>query len=161
MRGCCEIYDVSVAEDELSRLIGMVEAGKGLYAGLDRHCGGQDFFEETDDGRFSIATDEDMRCVFTYRSGHRVRCYLHSVALRLKLDPFQAKPQACAIWPLALSDGPRPVLGLQKDAFLFPCNRRRQGQRTLDEGIDQIIRGAFGQEFLDQLKAAASAEQRH
>jgi hypothetical protein len=52
MRGCCETYDVSVTREELSCVIGMVEVGKGLYAGLDRHSRSQEFFEESDDGRW-------------------------------------------------------------------------------------------------------------
>ena len=156
MRGCCETYDISVTADELARVIGMVEAGKGLYAGLDRHSRSQEFFEEGDDGRFSIATDENMRCVLAYRSRHGLRCYLHSVALKLKLNPYRTKPLSCAIWPLALSDGRRPSLGVQESAFSFPCTRRRPARGPLDEGIEQIVRKAFGEAFLGELKKAGA-----
>lgn len=160
MRGCCEVYDVSVTHEELSCIIGMVEAGKGFYAGLDSHSRCQEFFEEDEGGVFSLAADENMRCVLAYRSRHGLRCYLHSVALRLKLNPYRTKPQACAIWPLAVSDGRRPALGVQESAFSFPCNRRRPARRALDEGIEQIIREVFGETFLGQLKDVAAA-QRH
>ena len=160
MRCCCEVYDVSVTHEELSCIIGMVEAGKGFYAGLNSHSRCQEFFEEGEGGVFSIAADENMRCVLAYRSRHGLRCYLHSVALRLKLNPYRTKPQACAIWPLAVSDGRRPALGVQESAFSFPCNRRRPACGALDEGIEQIIRETFGETFLGQLKGAAAEQRR-
>lgn len=153
MRGCCEVYDVIVTREELSCIIGMVDAGNGSCAELKRLSCANEFFEEEGGGVFSITTDDNMRCVFAHRSRQGLRCYLHSSALRLGLNPYRTKPRSCAIWPLALSEGRRPRLAVPEDAFEFPCNRRRAARGPLADGIRDIVREVFGETFLGQIEA--------
>ena len=154
-RCCCEDYEVVMGRTELSRIIGVLDAaGEYLPQGRDG-VDLTDFYEELDALTFAIATDDDMRCVFAYGGpAGETRCAVHSVALDLSMDPGKLKPKACTLWPLGFSDDCPRILGVQPDAFRYPCTRRRrEHRRPLDAGIEEIIASLFGTRFLSTLQA--------
>jgi len=153
-RSCCARYEVAVTERELSAVIGMLPDAARFAPHLREDGGFVDVFEEADDGKTVLATDEDMRCVFAFRGqAGETLCSLHAAALAAALAPAAHKPRSCRLWPLALSDDRPRALTVMRDAYAFPCNRRRRGRpKGLHPGIGEIILGAFGERFLQELE---------
>ncbi len=78
-------------------------------------------------------------------------CSLHSAALELGLPPVEVKPRCCSLWPLALTEGPVPVLSINAQFASFPCNLKKPALAGIDEGIQETIRIYFGDSFLSEL----------
>lgn len=151
-RGCCETYEVYVDRTELGTIVGTMPDAARYARNLRRRGEFIDPFEDTDGGN-CLATHHDGRCVFAYRdAGGATLCSLHSAGLDLGLDPFKVKPKACALWPLYLVEGKRPLLTVQEGALTFPCNHvRRTPGRGLDKGVAEIVHTVFGEPFLAAL----------
>lgn len=149
---CCGQYEVCVETKRLESLIGCMPAAAKLADAL----GDEDAnpFDPLGAGLYAIDTNEDGLCVFAYRDGQgRTLCSLHSAAMAAGVSPYRVKPTSCSLWPLAMNETAPPVLTVDGLAMEFPCNRRRRGRpRTLDAGIAEIIRGIFGQDFLDSVQ---------
>ena len=151
-RGCCETYEVYVDRTELGTIVGAMPNAARYARNLRTRGEFVDPFEDTDGGN-CLATHHDGRCVFAYRDrAGATLCSLHSAGLDLGLDPFKVKPKACALWPLYLVEGKRPLLTVQEGALAFPCNRARRERGTeLDKGVADIVRTVFGERFLTAL----------
>lgn len=119
-------------------------------------------FERGEGGEWVLDEDEDGRCALAYcAKDGSVWCGVHSAALDAGVDPWVWKPMECLLWPLALSEDPVPVLGIQEDAAEFPCIKKRSRRaKGLDEGIAEIVRRLFGQgverEILQGLETGSS-----
>lgn len=153
-RCCCSCYEITLTEEELSPVVGMLPAAARFSRRLKRGDGYDNVFDEEDDGLYTIDSARDGSCVFLYRDHLKTPlCSLHTAALESGADPYRAKPGSCTLWPLALSEDSPPVLTVQDDAFDFPCNRRRRGGRKgLDRGVSIIIVSVFGESFLDTVR---------
>jgi hypothetical protein len=153
-RGCCETYEVYVDPREMGTIVGSMPDAARHARGLRSRGDFIDPFEDTDGGS-CLATDPHGRCVFAYRDrAGATLCSLHSAALKHGLPPVKVKPKACALWPLFLVEGKRPLLTVQDGARDFPCNHtRRAAARGLDAGVAGIVRDVFGEEFLAELNA--------
>lgn len=151
-RGCCETYEVFVDRSEIGTIVGSLPDAAKYARHLRQHAEFIDPIEETDGGD-CLATHPDGRCVFAYRNGDGATlCSLHSAGVDMGLEPFQVKPKACALWPLYLVEGKRPLLTVQDDALNFPCNHRRRADAAgLDSGVAHIVRTVFGEAFLEKL----------
>lgn len=151
---CCRCYEVEVSEEEIVRVIGLMEEAAWWAPHLK--AGGEliNPFEEDDESAgYVLESGADGRCVFAYESGAgAMLCSLHSAALELGVDPYGLKPRSCVLWPLALSEERTPTLTVQAGAFEFPCNRRRRPRPDgrLDVGIEHIIESVFGAVFLER-----------
>jgi len=159
-RSCCACYEVCVGKGEMSRIVGCLPQAVAYAPGLRDGNSYADPFEDADGGRqMALATDEDGACVFTYKGPRgETLCALHSAALDLGIKPFHVKPQSCWLWPLALTESKPVVLGVQQDAFSFPCNRRRsRASRRLHRGIAEIVGAVFGEEFLGRVNERLAA----
>ncbi len=143
---CCARYEVCVERTELSRVVGLMPRAARYSPDLVSDGELSNVFEETEDGLICLDRDEDGMCVFAYRSGkNMILCSLHSAALDSGIPPHEAKPGSCSLWPLALSDGPEPVLSVDEDAFMFPCNTLRQAPGPEPApGIASILESLFG-----------------
>lgn len=150
---CCAHYEICCEEDEIPRLIGLFPKAAEYVPALRADEDYDNVFEETDDGLFCLDVASDGLCIFAYRDGHdSVLCSLHTAAHDLGLDYFTAKPHACLLWPLAMTDDAPPGLSAHPDALQFPCNRQRTIESDeLDPGIAAIIRGLFGKAFYESV----------
>lgn len=153
-RGCCATYEVVVGRREQGTIVGALPEAARFAPALK--TGGEylDPFEETEGGS-CLNTGEDGLCVFAYEEARGATlCALHSAALELGLSPTRVKPQACALWPLALVEGDPPLLTVQEDALAFPCNRRRRsGAAGLNGGIAEIVEAVFGREVVTEINS--------
>ena len=153
---CCKIYDVAVTGREMERAIGMMP-GCSAFA---RHLRDGDVFdnpfEPLGGNLYRLDEDDDGLCVFAYHGAEgETWCSLHSAALEAGLSPWDVKPECCTLWPLALSSGRPRVLGVQADAFNYPCiRRRRRTCKGLDPGVAAAVAASFGEDFLMKLKDA-------
>ena len=59
---------------------------------------------------------------------------------------------------MAVSEDKPLSLSVDSDAFLFPCNKQREGASALDPGIADIIKKLFGSSFLDKVNEYAAGE---
>jgi len=150
---CCAQYDIWIGRAEMERMVGLMPQA----AHFAPHLRGSDgelknVFRELGPDAYALEEGGDGLCVFAYRGPMReCLCSLHSAALEAGLAPQAVKPNCCFTWPLAISGERPPVISVQVDAFDFPCNRHREPDGGLDEGIAEIIEGAFGRPFLSAL----------
>ena len=150
---CCAEYDVWVGDEEVERALGLMERA-AFYAPHLRGADGSPVraFRELGPDAYAIEVGEGGLCIFAYRGARQeCLCSLHSAALDAGLAPQDVKPHCCFIWPLSVASSLPPLVGIQVDAFNFPCNQRREPDGRLDPGIAQIIEGAFGRAFLERL----------
>ncbi|MBF0243999.1 MAG: DUF3109 family protein [Planctomycetes bacterium] len=146
---CCRSYEIPVSESELDRIVGLLPDLCQRLRGLKQGGQYEDFFEEDEEEEFVLIPRPDGRCRFAYSRKGALRCALHSLALKQGLKVSNCKPWACLLWPLALSPGKIPQLGLQAGAYEFPCNQRRVKlkEAKLDSGVREILEEVFGLEF--------------
>ncbi len=151
---CCSQFEVEVRRDEASRAVGMTpEASKFTNALIDDDGVLEDPIDYTTTG-LCLATDEDGLCIFGFHTKQgAVRCSLHAAALEHGMKPQDVKPRPCSLWPLVLDDDLKPpLLTVHDEALEFPCNRRRHG-RTLNAGVQDLIVGVLGEDFLNAVEA--------
>ena len=151
---CCQAYEVCFTEEEMERAVGLMPQCSAFAPHLAE---GEEFespFEETEDGLLALDAQEDGACAFAYRDEAGVMwCAMHSAALSLGLSPWEVKAQVCMLWPLALSEGERPVLGVQEGIEDFPCNQLLpKPLPALHSGVADCILRAFGSDFLCALQ---------
>ena len=150
---CCATYEVCIERDEQQKILNHI-ASAASYASAIRD--GDDLldpFDWADGGLTCLQTDEDGLCVFAFDngSGHTL-CSLHAAAMDSGIRPIDAKPRSCHLWPLAVTEPPRPILTVMDDALEFPCNRRRRaGRKNLHAGIAEIVRDAMSDEAVEQI----------
>jgi len=154
-RCCCSSYEVCVTTVELKRIIKILPEAAKFCPHLLTTRGYDNVFEEEEPGLYSIDTTEDGLCLFAYRSHHRIRCSLHTVAKTLGLPLEQVKPKVCLLWPMHFSEGDE-VLAMIGDAFLFNCNARKApGSRSLSPGFVEAIELVYGEGCGIQVQQAA------
>ena len=150
---CCRTYEVCVSADEIPLLDGCICSADSLgFVSLED----TNIIDQVDDGEWALDTDESGLCLLAIEKPNgALLCGLHASAMHQNLPPFQHKPRACALWPLALSEEGTPALGITQDAFDFPCNKPRPATcRRLDPGIASIIDQLYGESFRQRLEAA-------
>lgn len=154
---CCACYEVTLTEAEAGSVVGMLPGASRHARRLKSGGGFDNVFDESDDGEVVLDTTGDGACVFLYRDRRKTPlCSLHTAAAESGIPPESVKPRSCTLWPLALSEDDPAVLGVQDDAFRFPCNRRRKAGSGLDPGVASIIRSLFGNAFLARLAEEVS-----
>ncbi|MCP4641328.1 MAG: hypothetical protein GY851_12880 [bacterium] len=160
--GCCASFEVCVAEPEMERILGTMEAIAEFCPDLHNSEGFAYPFDETEDDLHAIDTDEDGLCAFAYSKDGRTLCGIHSAAERLDVPWFTVKPRSCVLWPLALSHGPSPVLTVDPEAPAFHCCEvGRRDPSALDDNIAGTLRTVFGEAFEAAVgEAAARGEER-
>lgn len=158
-RNCCRYYAITFTYRELRRAVGLMPYCRELAPHLAEGQPLENPFEHTGPGEYTVDEQDNGACAFAFTDArNRTWCSIHAAALRLGLDPAEHKAVPCMLWPLALTEDEEPVLGVHDDAFQFPCNTRpRRPLKQLDPGIASCIRAAFGDAFLEQVKAAAAA----
>ncbi len=124
-RSCCAKYDVTVTQAEMDRINGVLPEAARLCPRLKTEEGYANVFEETEDGQFSIETDEDDLCVFAYRNEGLIRCALHSVEKSMGLPLGAVKPAVCILYPLTFLDDGK-TLTLHGDALGCHCSVMRK-----------------------------------
>jgi hypothetical protein len=144
-RCCCKSYEVVVDPSEIRTIVGVVPQAARYARRLKDGRDYDDPFEQSD-GTACIAAAEDGRCVFAFNTKSGLRCALHAAALDLELSPMAVKPKACALWPLFFDECDPPLLTVQNDALLFPCNTPRRSA-GLHKGVAAILDAVFGAEF--------------
>jgi hypothetical protein len=154
-QSCCSQYEVVVDADEVERMIGLIDRAKHFLS-YDQAAAAENPFDPFGAFHFAIDTDEHGQCVFAYRNASGMTlCSLHAAAAELSIPYFQAKPESCCLWPLALSEDRPQILTVHEGAMAFPCNRRRRGRRDrLDPGVAEIVEGVFGRWYLSRLNSA-------
>jgi hypothetical protein len=161
-RSCCATYEVPVRNDRIGTIVGAVHEAARFAPQLLEDGEPVDLFDETEGG-LCLNTDESGRCLFAFHNEQGAPlCSLHAFALEAGLPPARVKPAACALWPLALSEGDPPTLGVQPGALDFACNALRDNENGVTEPLDpevaDLICGVFGDGFLQRLVAALDAE---
>lgn len=147
---CCADHDVWIGDRERERIVRALPAA----ARFARHLVGteaSEVFSPLGEDAWAIAHREDGFCVFAYRRGRQVRCSLHSAALQAGREALKAKPECCALWPLALASSRPPVLMVQAGAYAYPCNERRDPEAPLDPGVRALMKARFGRRFVHAL----------
>ncbi len=150
---CCACYEIGLDRRELNRIIGLLPQAARFAPHLKDGNEFVNIFEEESPNYFTIDATPEGSCWFSYRDSLKSPlCSLHSAALELNLEPAAVKPLGCLLWPLSLTEKPRPVLSVHEDALAFPCNRRRDhGETGLDLGVTNIIKSVWGTGFTDKL----------
>jgi hypothetical protein len=159
---CCSCYEITLSENELSRVIGYLPWASRFAPGIlvgDNDSGTRCFdnlFDESDvepddasdAGELIIDTDENGLCRIAYigEKGETF-CSLHSAALERDISYFKAKPTSCVLWPLAVDNGMPQRITVQPDAYEFPCCSRNE-TGVLSESIAEILGGVFGEDVL-------------
>ena len=156
---CCGSFEICVEADEMDRVVGFMPMAAEFSDGLMAGGSFGNVFEELEPGLFGIDEGEFGVCVFGYHGAKdEVLCSLHSVAMKRNYKPEEIKPRGCVLWPLAVSEDKPLYLSVDSEAFLFPCNKERQGASTLDPGIADIINKLFGSAFLDKVNEYAARQ---
>lgn len=138
-RSCCAKYDVTVTADEVDRINGVLPEAAKFCQSLKVENGYANVFEETEDGQYSIDTDEDDLCVFAYRSEGLIRCALHSVEKSMGLSLGAVKPAVCILYPLTFLDDGK-TLTLHDDALGCSCSTpRKEPSDHISPEIQTII----------------------
>jgi hypothetical protein len=149
---CCSCFQIHVDEKELETIVGFLPLVEKYAPSIAGDPGHDNVFEEAEEGCFLIDVDEHERCVFAYvNEAEETLCSLHSAAIELGLPPVEVKPKCCSLWPLALTDEPRPVLSINRLFASFPCNHQKAVPAGIDAGIQETIRNYFGASFLAEL----------
>ena len=151
---CCAQYDICVSTDEMQRIIGYTPQAAIYCPQLKTSDGYDNIFEEIGRDLYRIDTSDNELCTLAYHYGQETRCSLHSVALDLNLPINTLKPEACLLWPLALSEKKPVSLSIHMDAFRFPCNRLRPEQKKIHSSVIDILETVFGRKFTAQVIAA-------
>jgi len=150
---CCAHYEISLEPGEVETLAGMLPLAS-RYAFVEGGDGEEGNVFDEEDGEVVLDTTEEGECLLMYRdTGGRPLCSLHTAAAEAGLYPYRMKPRSCTLWPLALSEGEDPVLGVQDETGGFPCNRARRGV-GLDAGVAEILEALFGTSFLEKVEEA-------
>jgi hypothetical protein len=144
---CCARYDICINTLEMERVIAYLPQVAHYIPQLMTDDGYDNVFEEIGTDLFRIDTQDDDLCVFAYHEHRATRCALHRVALDMGLPVHALKPQACLLWPLALSETAPYILSVHVDAPQFTCNHPRPKQKSLHPSIHAIITTVFGQAF--------------
>ena len=156
-RCCCASYDVCMTAREMRTVIGMLPYAAEYCPSIREGGDYANIFEETEDGLYSLDTDEHGLCVLAYRSEAGVRCALHSAALCRGISPSSVKPLACTLWPLTLSEASNAHLAICGDALAFTCTRSRIRQRrAISPAILQTIGELFGEKARSEVSRAAA-----
>ncbi len=149
---CCKAYEVCFTQGEMERSAGLLPHCARFAPHLAPGGEFENPFEAMAGRRYAIDAQEDGACAFAFDDQQGVTwCSIHAAALELGLSPWRVKAQPCLLWPLALSEGPNPVLTLQDDTFDFPCNKPRHRKQTLDPGIAGCIARGLSPRFLETL----------
>jgi hypothetical protein len=153
---CCGSYEIAFHKAEAPGIVGMLPSA-GEFAPHLRDEGELVHpFDDTDDGFLAMDTDEQGLCMAAYRDRNSaVLCSLHSAALSAGLPPCQYKPRCCWLWPVStLETRGRTYVSVCDDVYAFDCNTRRPGrQRSLHEGVAEILRGTFGEPTVSAVNA--------
>lgn len=156
---CCGSFEICLEADEMDRIVGFMPMASEYSDGL---MSGESFgnvFEELEPGLYAIDEGELGVCVFGYHGAKdEVLCSLHAAAMQRNYKPEEAKPRGCVLWPLAMSEDKPLSLSVDSDAFLFPCNKQREGASTLDPDIADIIKKLFGKAFLNKVNEYAAGQ---
>ncbi|MFT5122100.1 MAG: hypothetical protein ACI9TH_002671 [Kiritimatiellia bacterium] len=147
---CCSTYEVTLGKREVDRIVDYIPLAAAYAPGLMEDGVFLNPFDKIERHKWSIDTDEDGCCVFAYKDKNdETRCSIHTAAMDLGKNPFHIKPESCALWPLAFTEGRPKTLTVMPGVLKFPCNTlRAQRDGTLDEGIAELIEKLFGHRFL-------------
>lgn len=150
---CCSTYEVTVGKREVDRIIDYIPLAGKYAAGLKEAGEYVDPFEQVERHRWSIDTDEEGCCKFAYKDENQeTRCSIHTAAMEIGKNPFRIKPESCALWPLAFTEGQPKTLSVMPGVLDFPCNTlRTERNGRMDEGIEELIQNLFGKPFLARL----------
>lgn len=153
-KSCCQTYEVMVDSNQFSDIVGAMSGAVKFVPGLIKEGEYVDPFEDAEGGT-CLQADEDGLCIFAFKGpSGEVLCSLHAAALEWEIEPIQAKPKSCVLWPLALVDSTPSYLTVQDDAMDFLCNSTADiDNAKLDDEIESIIRSVFGELFLEELKS--------
>jgi len=152
MPSCCSCFQIHVNEKELETIVGFLPLAEKYTPSIGSAQAYDNIFDEAEDGCFIIDVDDNEKCVFAYStSTGETLCSLHSAALDIGLLPVDVKPRCCSLWPLALTEGPEPVLSVNAQFASFPCNRKKPVLEGIDDNIQEMIHVYFGASFLCDL----------
>jgi len=153
---CCASYDVEISRQERCRILEILPTAARFSTALEAGKNPDEIFRDIGHSEYLIETDERDYCLLAYFGPvGQTFCALHAAALALNLPPSQVKPNCCSLWPLALEDGPIPILTIHADAFSFPCNQKRSKEaRTLDPGVAAILESLGNHQFVDKIHKA-------
>ncbi len=153
---CCSKFEICVDEKEVRRILAVLPEVAKLCPRLKNGAGYENIFEETDDGLYAIDTTDNGLCVLAYKSAGKIRCSLHTAAMRLGLPVERVKPKGCVLWPLVFSEKDE-ILSLYPGAGSFPCNtRRKKPSRRVSPGLLESARLVYGAEFGKRLEREAA-----
>ncbi len=141
---CCAVFDICINHAEMKTIIGALPLAAEFRPELSENG---NVFDEEEPGLFSIDKDDNGDCVFSYRSGGKMLCALHSAALKAGLPPHNLKPTSCTLWPLSLSEPPDAMLSICDDAYDFHCvNRCKKQAEAFAPALAASIKAIFGPE---------------
>ena len=83
---CCASYEVCADSKELKRIVNLLPEAARFCPRLKTKSGYDIIFDEIEPGLFALDTDEKGLCLLAYKSGGKIRCSLHSAALKLGLS---------------------------------------------------------------------------
>jgi hypothetical protein len=156
---CCGSFEICLEADEMDRVVGFMPMASEFSDGLMSGGSFRNVFEELEADLYAIDEGESGVCVFGYHGAKdEVLCSLHSVAMQRNYKPEEVKPRGCVLWPLAVSEDKPLSLSVDSEAFLFPCNKQREGASTLDPGIAGIVEKLYGSAFLDKVNEYAARQ---
>jgi hypothetical protein len=156
-KNCCSSYEVTVTGREMKNIIGYMPMATRFCSQLKTDNDLENVFERVQGRLYSIDTNDDGSCVFSYFEKGKIVCSLHAVAAHMGIPFRKVKPESCLLWPLAIFEGESRILSIDDDIFEFRCNTpRRKGTMSLCPSIADNIERLFGIEFRNDMQDAAS-----
>ncbi|MCP4568480.1 MAG: hypothetical protein GY841_12960, partial [FCB group bacterium] len=114
---CCSNYEICIDRKELSSITGWLPLASQFLPQLKTSLGFENIFDEAGADLFALDTDEQGLCCFAYTNKNdQILCSLHSAALQIGFPPNKAKPKACFLWPLAITEHHPINLSVDDDA---------------------------------------------
>jgi len=150
--GCCSKYEVCINSAELSRIVGFLPSAARFCPHLKLPHGFDNIFEDLGGGIYALETDDDGLCLLAYKHRRSFKCSLHTVAEQCGLHPYQVKPHACVLWPLALTSSRAKILTVDETAYNFPCSTRQPINSPLCTSVIDTIECLFGSATLRRLR---------
>ena len=150
---CCASYDVCISESDVIKIIPHFPQASIFAPAIKEGDDYGNLFDETEDGLFSLETNEDLQCKLAWKNDSgELLCSLHSHALKNNLSFYDTKPKSCCLWPLAESDSKPKCISIDSDSLKFPCVTKKTTQDyKLNKELSLIIEKIYGSDFLEKV----------
>jgi hypothetical protein len=97
---CCSGHDLELTRRDVKAVSGLLPSLLRAYPSLRRALGGEDFWRWGDEFEQVMRRKLNDDCLFLLPGGRG--CVIHDWALANGVDPLEAKPYICSLYPLVV-----------------------------------------------------------